>query len=61
LELTQSETIQVTGDGHRGIGHSGVSRSAFGNRLPWPMAEQPPPESPTAVAVIRHLEFISIR
>lgn len=30
--------FQVTGDGHRGIGLSGVSRSAFGSRLQVPAA-----------------------
>ena len=31
-------SFQVTGDGHRGIGLSGVGRSAFGSRLQVPAA-----------------------
>jgi len=52
---------QVTGDGHRGIGLSGVGRSAFGSRLRISrlMAEQPIPELPTTVPVTRHLKLVS--
>jgi len=34
----QSVFFRVTGDGHRGIGFSGASRSAFGSRLRVPAA-----------------------
>ena len=33
-----SKHFQVTGDGHRGIGLSGVGRSALGSRLRIPAA-----------------------
>ena len=32
--------LRVTGDGHQGIGLSGISRSAFGSRLRAPAAER---------------------
>jgi hypothetical protein len=51
--------FQVTGDSHRGISLSGVSRSASaaGSRFPRLMAEMLLPESPTPVPVTRHLKI----
>lgn len=59
--LLRPEFYRVTATWASAIRALAVRPSATGSRLPWPMAEQPPPESPTAVAVIRHLEIISIR
>jgi hypothetical protein len=35
-EFASFITLRVTGDGHQGIGLSGISRSAFGFRQPAP-------------------------
>jgi hypothetical protein len=35
--------LRVSDDGHRGLGHSGFSRSAFGRRLQAPAAPPQPP------------------
>jgi len=48
--------LQVTGDGHQGIGRSGVGRSAFGTRFPRLIAKKPKPELPMPVAVTLHPE-----
>ena len=38
-EFTSFIILRVTGDGHQGIGLSGISRSAFGIRLQAPAAD----------------------
>ncbi len=46
----QSVFFRVTGDGHRGIGFSGASRSAFGSRLRVPAAVMGRVEHPCSTA-----------
>jgi hypothetical protein len=47
--------MQVSGDGHQGIGYSGVSLSAFGSRLQVPAADGRTADTGVADIRGRHL------
>ena len=53
------QSIKVSGDGHRGIGLSGIGNqpSATGSRILRLVAEMLDPELPTPAAATRHLSF----